>query len=69
MQVQFMKELSDHVAVVWRIEDASKRYAAQWSVKSGGWTIRSMHGNRLVAPGGKLGRQIIAAIEDHKGNA
>lgn len=62
MQVIFNKELSDHVAVLWRVEDRGRKYAAQWSVKNGGWTIRGLGNNRLLPPDSKRGKQIIAAI-------
>ena len=68
MQVQFMKAHSDHVAVVWRIADRGRSYAAQWSVKTGGWTLRSLGNGKPIPADGKRGRQIIAAIEAHKGN-
>lgn len=66
MKVTLSKGLSDHVAVVWRVEDRGRNYAVQWSVKSGGWTLRSMGNNQLVPPDGKRGKQIIAAVEAHK---
>lgn len=70
MQVTFVKELSDHVAVVWRVHDDRhcRNYAVQWSVKSGEWTVRGVPRGRVIPPSGKRGQQIIAAIEAHKGN-
>lgn len=68
MQVQFLKQESDHISVMWEVRDGKKWWTAAWSVKNGGWTIMTGTTCQEVWPGGRLGKKIIAAVEAHKGN-
>jgi hypothetical protein len=63
MNVLFLKDSSDHTTVMWQVSDGQKWWTAAWSVRRSGWTIMGGKTVREVAATGRLGKQIIAAIE------
>lgn len=67
MRVTFCKSESDHHAVMWEVSDGDKWWSAVWRLGPGDWVITAGKSMREVAPTGKLGKKIIAAVEAAKG--
>ena len=63
MRVLFLKDDSDHRAIMWEVHDGAKWWTATWSVEHGGWMIMAGKTGHEVEPHGRLGKRIIAAIK------